>query len=206
MKDLTGKRFGKLVVIKRSGSDKHKNATWLCRCDCGNETIVSGIYLRQGETRSCGCLQRKVVREAKATHGLSKTRLYRVWAGIKNRCYNPRAENYKYYGAKGVTMCDEWKNDFLSFRDWALNNGYDESAKTQVCTIDRIDCGKSYSPNNCRIANHVTQCNNQTSNRIFTYNETSKSMAEWARVFGIKYTTLRARIRRGIPFDKAIKK
>lgn len=203
---MTGKRFGKLVVIKRSGSDKHKNATWLCKCDCGNETIVSGIYLRQGETRSCGCLQRKVVREAKTTHGLSKTRLYRVWAGIKNRCYNPRAENYKYYGAKGVIMCDEWKNDFLSFRDWALNNGYDESAKTQVCTIDRIDCGKSYSPNNCRIANHVTQCNNQTSNRIFTYNETSKSMAEWARVFGIKYTTLRARIRRGIPFDKAIKK
>lgn len=206
MKDLTGKRFGKLVVIKRAGSDKHKNATWLCKCDCGNETIVSGAYLRQGETRSCGCLQRKVIREAMTTHGLSKTRLYRVWAGIKNRCYNPRAENYKYYGAKGVTMCDEWKNDFLSFRDWALNNGYDESAKTQVCTVDRINCGKSYSPNNCRIANHVTQCNNQTSNRIFTYNGTSKSMAEWARVFGIKYTTLRARIRRGIPFDKAIKK
>lgn len=78
-------------------------------------------------------------------------------------------------------MCDEWKNDFLSFRNWALDNGYDELAKPQISTIDRIDCRKAYSPNNCRIANHITQCNNQTSNRIFTYNGTSKTMAEWAR-------------------------
>lgn len=206
MVDMTGKRFGRLVVLERAGSTKSKSAAWRCKCDCGSEVIVSGIYLRRGETRSCGCLHREAARSAMLTHGASKSRLYKVWAGMKNRCYNEKASNYRYYGAKGITVCDEWKDDFEAFRRWSLENGYDEGAKAQECTIDREDNSKSYSPENCKWVNHTTQCNNQTSNRLFEHNGTTMTMAEWAREVGMKYTTLRARIRRGMPFEQAISK
>ena len=140
-----------------------------------------------------------------STHKQSKTRLYRVWAGIKNRCYNEKSLNYQYYGAKGITMCDEWKNSFEAFRDWAVTNGYDSNAAAQECTIDREDNTKGYFPGNCKWTNHRTQCNNQSSNKMFTYDGQTLTMAEWARVAGIKYSTLRARIRRGVPFEEAIK-
>lgn len=204
MKDMTGQRFGRLVVIERATEKRRQGVYWHCRCDCGNEIDVLGTSLRCGDTKSCGCLHRETVSTMMSTHGLSKTRLYRVWAGIKNRCYNPHAENYKYYGANGITMCDEWRNSFESFRDWAVNNGYDEHASSQQCTIDRINTALGYSPDNCRWVDHVTQCNNQTSNKLFTYNGATHTMAEWAKIFQIKYTTLRARIRHGVPFEEAI--
>lgn len=204
MFDLTGQRFGRLTVIKRFGSDKSKNATWLCQCDCGNEFIAAGIRLRRGETRSCGCLQKEVVTNRMLTHGLSKTRLYRVWAGIKSRCYNPKCDNYRYYGAKGITMCNEWREDFTSFAKWSEKSGYDKNADAQKCTIDRIDNTKPYCPENCRWVNHIVQCNNMSCNKTFEYNGEVLTMAEAARKFEIPYTTLRARIRRGVSFEQAI--
>lgn len=107
MYQLKGKQFGRLLVVDRAGSDKAKNATWRCRCDCGKEKVVSIRDLIAGDTRSCGCLQRELVKERMTTHKASKTRLYRVWAGIKNRCYNKNSENYKYYGGKGIAVCEE---------------------------------------------------------------------------------------------------
>lgn len=205
MYQLKGKQFGRLLVVDRAGSDKAKNATWRCRCDCGKEKVVSSRDLIAGDTRSCGCLQRELVKERMTTHKASKTRLYRVWAGIKNRCYNKNSENYKYYGGKGIAVCEEWRNDFTAFSEWAIENGYNEYAATQECTIDRIDNSKDYCPSNCRWSNHTSQCNNQSSNKLFTYNGETLTMAEWARRTGIKYTTLRARIRRGVPFEEAIK-
>lgn len=204
MYDLTGMKFDRLKVIERAGSDKSKNATWLCQCDCGNKVVVVGSNLRCGDTRSCGCLHRENVSVMMSKHKQSKTRLYRVWAGIKTRCYNKKSSNYQYYGAKGITMCETWKDSFEAFRDWAVSNGYDSNATAQECTIDRKDNTKGYSPENCEWANHRTQCNNQSSNKTFTYDGKTLTMAEWAREVGIKYTTLRARIRRGIPFEKAI--
>lgn len=206
MKNLKDMVFGRLTVIDRAGSDKSMNATWLCKCECGKEVVISGIYLRNGETKSCGCLHKEVAKKTMTTHGLSKTRLYKVWAGIKSRCYNPNNNNYKYYGAIGITMCDAWLNSFESFRNWSLQNGYDENAKAQECTIDRIDNNLSYSPDNCRWVNHVMQCNNQSSNKMFSYNGETHTMAEWERIFNMKYTTLRARIRRGASFEEAINK
>lgn len=205
MIDMKGQRFGRLTVIEVAGRDKSKNVTWTCQCDCGAEVVVSGINLRVGDTKSCGCLHREKIKEQMSTHGYSKTRLYKVWAGIKSRCYNPNCDNYKYYGAKGITMCDDWKDNFESFRKWSFDNGYDESAGSQECTIDRIDNSMPYSPENCRWTDHVIQCNNQSKNKIFEYDGRALTMAEWAREFDIKYTTLRARIRRGIPFEEAIK-
>lgn len=204
MIDLSGKRFGRLIVIEKDKSDCKKGLSWLCECDCGNRCIVWGIYLRNGDTKSCGCLHKDVVSKQMSTHGLSKTRLYRIWSNIKTRCYNPNSDNYKYYGGKGIYMCDEWKNNFLCFRDWAINNGWNEELSKQDWTIDRIDNSKPYCPENCRWANHITQCNNQTSNKMFEYNNEVHTMSEWARILGIKYTTLRARISRGHTFEEAI--
>lgn len=204
MHDLKGKQFGRLTVIERSGSDANKNATWLCRCDCGNCKVISSASLVHGDTKSCGCLHRERVSNSMRTHGKSKTRLYRVWAGMKNRCYNPEASNYQYYGALGINVCDEWKDDFVAFESWALLNGYDATASAQECTLDRIDNTKGYSPENCRWANHSDQCNNQSTNRVFTYNGQTHTMSEWAKLVGIKYTTLRSRVRNGMAFEDAI--
>ena len=204
--DLTGQQFGRLRVIRRAGSNKSKYATWLCECECGNTVVVVGQYLRCGDTKSCGCFQKENLHNLMSTHGFSKTRLYRVWAGIKTRCYNKNSDNYKYYGANGVKMCDEWKDNFDSFMKWSIQNGYDEKAKTQYCTIDRIDNSKDYSPDNCRWVNHFVQCNNQSSNKVFTYKGKTMTMSEWARATGINYSTLRARIRRNVPFEIAIQK
>lgn len=125
---------------------------------------------------------------------------------MKTRCSNENADNYQYYGGKGITVCDEWQNSFESFYNWSMKNGYNENAKPQECTIDRIDLSLGYSPDNCRWVNHYIQCNNQTSNKLFTYNGETHTMSEWASIFDIKYTTLRARIRRGHSFEEAISK
>ena len=204
--DLTGKRFGNLVVMYDTGERKRKSICWMCQCDCGNFKIVRSIELIKGDTKSCGCLHSKVVSERMRTHGKSKTRLYRVWAGIKNRCYNQSASNYIYYGGKGITMYDKWRDDYASFEEWAYQNGFDDSLTSQECSIDRIDTSKGYTPDNCRWVSHTAQCNNQTSNKMLTFNGETMSMAEWARKIGIKYTTLRARIRRGMPLEEALTK
>lgn len=205
MKDLTGKRFGRLVVKSRAGSDSNKNATWLCECDCGSVVVKTGLNLRCGDTKSCGCLQKEIARNLMSTHKESKSRLYRVWYGIKNRCTNPKAVNYKYYGGRGINVCSEWLSSYEAFRDWAYENGYDKNADVNACTLDRIDVNKGYSPDNCRWANHTEQCRNQRSNRVYSYNGESHCLSEWAQIKGIKYSTLKARINTyGWDFERAI--
>lgn len=157
MIDLTGKRFGRLVVVKRHGThitkSGSKSVTWECRCDCGGTTIVSGYNLKRGHTKSCGCIRK----EMHTTHGQTDTRLFHIWQGIKTRCYTKTSVNYKKYGAKGITMCDEWKDDFRAFYRWSMANGY-----LDELSIDRIDGNKGYSPDNCRWADIYTQNQNRT--------------------------------------------
>lgn len=170
-KDITGQRFGKLVVNsdgkKKSNGDK-RGLLWLCKCDCGNEVWVSGASLRTGNTKSCGCLHMKQLEEidrtkiSHAKHGATDKnghceRLYNVWKGMKNRCNRKNGDSYKYYGARGITVCDEWINDYAEFRRWALENGYDENAPHGKCTIDRINNNGNYEPNNCRFVSMKEQ-------------------------------------------------
>ncbi len=164
-KDLTGQRFGRLVVIKRFGISPKREAAWECLCDCGKTIISCSWNLRSGNTNSCGCLNSDEARKRFTTHNMSSSRLYVVWSAMKQRCYNPSHRAYKRYGGRGISVCDEWLHDFQAFYDWAIANGYDENAAFQQCTIDRIDNDKGYTPDNCRWVDVKTQNNNKSNNR-----------------------------------------
>ena len=138
--DLTGQKFGRLTVIER-----HDKKRWKCQCDCGNITYSDGYQLRKGITKSCGCYQKEAASKTHKIHGLTRTRLYRIFYKMKERCYKPSNDNYKYYGGLGIKICDEWLNDFNAFAQWALSHGYADNL-----TIDRKDNAKDYCPENCR--------------------------------------------------------
>jgi hypothetical protein len=131
-------------------------------------------------------------------HGGRKTRLYEIWYNMRQRCYNSNIESYKNYGGRGIIVCDEWKNDFVSFRDWALSNGYTESL-----TLDRIDVNKDYCPENCRWVSQLIQQNNRSNNHYITYNNQNKTLAEWARELNFTYKMLEHRINRGWTIEEA---
>lgn len=147
--DLTGRRFGRLIVIKRVSPVGCK-ARWLCRCDCGTEKDIAAYELTSGNTKSCGCFQREARHLRKNPDGRG-TRLYGVWKGMKSRCYTKSNSNFKYYGARGIKMCDEWRDNYQAFHDWAFANGYDPDAPRSQCTIDRIDVNGDYEPSNLQM-------------------------------------------------------
>lgn len=151
--DLSGTRVGKLTVVERLDNGKK----YRCKCDCGNETIVWTTNLRRTHTTSCGCVRSENLRSIASTHGESKTRLFRIWCEMKHRCTIKSDTNYIKYGGRGISVCDEWCNDFTTFRDWAMSNGYRDDL-----TIDRIDGTGNYEPSNCRWATYTEQNINRT--------------------------------------------
>jgi hypothetical protein len=163
--DLTAKRIGRLTVIARAKSkvepSGRKRTQWLCECDCGNKVIVSACSLHAQTTKSCGCLKSERNKRYFTKHGCAGDRLYSLWTDIKKRCSNPNYKQYKDYGGRGITVCNEWENDFAAFRDWAISNGYDYNAKFGECTIDRIDVNGNYEPLNCRFISIKEQAKNK---------------------------------------------
>lgn len=129
----------------------------------------------------------------KRTHGQSNTRLYRVWKGMRERCYSKNHIGYKFYGGRGITVCEEWKNSYETFRDWALENGYDETALFGECTLDRIDANGNYEPKNCRFVNIEKQNRNKRSNTLLEYNGQTKTIAEWSDITGLSKQLISSR-------------
>lgn len=182
--NLVGLHFGRLTVIDFYKTDSCGHSLWLCECSCGNQVIVTGTNLKRGVTTSCGCKRNEIAVDRLKTHGMYGTRLYHSWAGMMRRCNNPNDRLYHRYGGRGISICDEWK-DFAKFSKWAVENGYSDDL-----TIDRINNDKGYYPENCRWTNRITQSNNTSQNHRITYNNITKTIAEWSRVFELSYNTL----------------
>lgn len=192
VKDITGKRFGKLVVLGPGGRCHNGEIKWRCICDCGNTTEVKGSSLRSGITKSCGCRMLDGLKTGwqRSTHNQSKTRLYGIWCGMKNRATEKADKKHKkdYYG-RGIKICSEWEHSFEKFREWALPNGYEDNL-----TIDRIDNDGDYCPSNCRWITLSEQANNKRSNRNYTFNGETKNISQWAKTLKVSEDMLRGRL------------
>jgi hypothetical protein len=188
--DLTGQRFGRLIALHRDES-KHRTA-WLCKCDCGNEVIVTSLNLKNGSSNSCGCYQRDRAAESQTKHGLCNTRRYCIWSAMIKRCENINDHGYHNYGGRGITICKEWREDFMSFYTWAGSNGYSSNL-----TIDRIDNNGNYEPANCR---WVTVKENNRNTRSCVYIEIDgsiKTLSGWSEFSGVDPCVIHNRFKSG---------
>ena len=191
--DLTGKKFGKLEVIGVHDTGSRKTY-YVCQCDCGNIKVVRADALISGATKSCGCIKKehdKINLTANHKHKMSGTRIYETWQDMKRRCYNKQNARYDRYGGRGITVCDEWLNNFQSFYDWAISNGYSDDL-----TIDRIDNDGNYEPSNCRWSTAKEQCNNRGSNINITIGNATKSLMCWCEIFNVDTKRTMARYSR----------
>jgi len=203
--DLTGMKFNRLTVLQKAGKNKHGMQLWLCQCDCGNKKELRCYDICNGAVKSCGCLQKEIQRnriteankhwkelygERPKTHGMSKTRLFNIYWGMRHRYESEKHNRYKHYGGKGIRVCKEWQT-FEPFMEWALNNGYAKNL-----SIDRINNDGNYEPSNCQWATIKEQANNKSQNRYITINDVTKNMTEWSKITGVPVSIISNRISR----------
>lgn len=198
-KDLTGKRFGKLVALEKVKSQNNKTV-WKCQCDCGTITFVLTGNLNANRVHSCGCLRTDKLIERSTIHNQRHTHLYEVWKSMKQRCFNPKNKGYKNYGARGILVCEEWVHSFTSFYEWSMANGY-----KQGLTIDRIDNNKNYCPENCRWTDRITQANNSRWNKHIIIDGKDDTLANWIRYFNTTPTKYYLRIKKGYSEQDALR-
>lgn len=194
--EMIGRTFARLTVLsqhKDRGADG--GLKWVCRCECGNECVVAGGHLRFGQTKSCGCLKHEHSVEmgrSGRTHGLTDSGTYTSWVAMKSRCTNPTNPSYPDYGARGISVCDAWRNSFDQFLA-------DMGKRPEGTSIDRINTDGNYEPGNCHWASLVEQANNKKSNVRFEIDGESMTMAEACRCYGASYMLVCRRIRNGVP-------
>lgn len=208
--DLTGKRFGRWTVISRAPDQivsGKSAAVWNCVCDCGKEKIVKGSSLKSGKSVSCGCYSSELKsaritkwhEENKPDVVRTRERLHNIWKSMIQRCQNKNHKYYCYYGERGITVCKEWKSDYMAFREWALSNGWQEGL-----TIDRIDNDKPYCPGNCRFATKKEQANNRRNNRYVEIKGERRTIAEWSDVLGVTHARIWHYVNKGITGDELL--
>lgn len=196
--DLEGQRFERLLVLGYVGRSPSGHSLWQCLCDCGNEITSPMGNLRNGHTQSCGCLSTERIGNLNKTHGLRKTRVYRSWANMKDRCSNPNSTFFEHYGGRGIKVCERWEK----FENFLADMG---EPPTDKHTIDRIDNNGNYEPENCQWILMKEQSRNRRSNRRFTINGETKILKDWAKEFHIDYKIVHDRINRyGWDIHKAL--
>jgi hypothetical protein len=191
-----GDRFSRLTIIKEV-EQRNKARFFLCRCDCGVEKEIRLALLRNGHTKSCGCLKRDHLISMTYKNGQSRTKLYSIWRSMKQRCLNSNSQAYDYYGGRGIKVCEEWM-DFEIFQNWAVNNGYKEGL-----TIERIDNDGNYEPSNCKWIPQSKQSNNTRRNRVISYKNKQQNLKQWSEELKINRHTLFGRLKRGWTVPKA---
>lgn len=196
-----GMKFGRLTIVEESFTSKRRRR-FLCQCDCGANLVVELSSLTTGNTKSCGCLQKEITAQMSTKHGHNRRgkrhRLYSIWVHMRDRCLNPEDALYKYYGARGITVCAEWL-DYPTFYSWAVSKGYAENL-----TLDRVENNKGYSPDNCRWATSTEQNSNRRNNVLLTHNGETKTLQQWARDLGISRGALRDRLKHGLSVEEAL--
>lgn len=193
LKDITGHKFNRLTVVSRAENSKNGKAMWLCKCDCGNTLIVWGSNLRNGHTKSCGCLQKEKTTNRNLVHGKACTNIHSTWKSMTQRCCNPNATSFKYYGARGISVCEEWKRDFQAFYDYVSQlphfgeEGY---------SIDRINNNGNYEPGNVKWSTRKEQSSNRRSCKYVYYEGEILTVAELSEKIGVSAKTLYSKIHR----------
>lgn len=198
-KDRTGVRYGRLLVVGFSHFEG-KNVYWDVRCACGTNKVVMGNSLQCGHTKSCGCLVREIARNLprKITHGMSKSRTYRVWSDMKQRCLNKNKERYFDYGGRGIKVCDRWLN---------FENFYEDMGDApDTLTIERVDNNEGYSKSNCRWTTTKDQSRNKRNNITLKHNNKSLIASDWAKETGISKSTILERFHKGLPVMEVLMK
>ena len=214
--EMIGLRFGRLTVIEKDVKRKDRKSRhtfWKCLCDCGNIVTVDGYRLRSGETKSCGCLRDEIrcetivnynnqnpTRPDKWKHGKSGTPLYHVYRHMIDRCYDQNNPKFNIYGGRGITVCDEWRNDSSTFFKWADDNGY-----VSGLTLDRINVNGNYEPDNCRWATLKQQANNRRNTIYVNIDGLNYTLRDISDMTGIKMGTLWYRVKNGIIGNDIIK-
>lgn len=198
--DLTGQRFGRLLVLKKGKMASNGQTTWICKCDCGTIKQIRGVHLKSGKIISCGCYHLERIKETKhTTHGKTGTRIYNIWCLMKKRCGFEKSINYHNYGKRGIKVCDEWLNNFNAFYDWAMANGY-----TDKLSIERIDNNGNYEPNNCKWATRQEQNNNTRRNRFIIVNGEKLTLAQISRKYNINKNTLWGKLNHNLPIEEIL--
>lgn len=191
-KDLLNQKFGQLTVVQKLKMNNHREMEWLCVCDCGREHISTSNRLTRGQTTCCKECMKNKISISNTKHSCKPEALWCCYQNMKTRCYNKKYSLYHRYGGRGISVCEEWYNSFVSFRDWAFNSGWEEGL-----SLDRIDNNGNYCPENCKWSTVQEQSNNRHTNRILTANGVSDTMANWSRKLNIPYYVIQYRLEKG---------
>lgn len=201
VKDLKGQRFGRLTVLEFADT-KGGTARWLCQCDCGAKCIINGARLRNGSTKSCGCLRAELRAKLNSKHGMSGSKSYSSWKCMLARCTNRNVAAYPNYGGRGITVCDEWRNDFQKFFDYVSKL---EHFEEEGYSLDRIDNDGNYEPGNVRWASRKEQARNRRDTVFVEYQGEKMTLAEAAERAGISYDLAWSRYYNGWHGEKPFK-